>query len=391
MLDELGTASTGVFELDAVLGGLYWGDNVVWESEDPTSYEPFFRSIAASASRYDVAAYVTLTRAPDEVHRIFPALEVIDARSGSRFAQPATLLTQIGKLCDPRRRILLLFDPLDAMSRQWGAEKALRFFTRSCPMLLELGAIAYWSLSPGEHLQTLRREVESTTQCVIAVGDGRVRIAKAEGRAFGVQGSVFRYQVEDGELALQAAPAAARLGSALRAVRLQRHLSQSELARLAGVSPSAVSQAERGNRGLSLTTLLELTARLGITLDELLRGQVAPGYRLARRHDPHRQAHSRTLALLDDPAAGIRAYVVRLSPGETNEPGFAHKGVELIAVAYGLVQVVLPTGQPVLRQGEALLAERSGIVSCRNLAGHDAMFFWILRDEIEGREPTYST
>ena len=67
---------------------------------------------------------------------------------------------------------------------------------------------------------------------------------------------------------------------------------QSELAQLAGVSASAISQAERGQRGLSLQTLLDLSARLDITIDELLRGEVAPGYRLARRDDPRRAARA---------------------------------------------------------------------------------------------------
>jgi transcriptional regulator with XRE-family HTH domain len=207
-----------------------------------------------------------------------------------------------------------------------------------------------------------------------------VRIAKAEGRPFGVQGSVFRYRLDGEHPALEAAPAAARLGSALRAIRTQRHLSQSELARLAGVSPSAVSQAERGQRGLSLETLLDLTARLGITLDELLRGEVAPGYRLARRHDPHQSADGKPLPLLDDPQAGLRAYLVRIPPRGVSELGFAHKDVEMITVAGGLVQVVMPSGRPVLRTGEALLAERSGISSCRNIGDHEATVFWILRD-----------
>jgi transcriptional regulator with XRE-family HTH domain len=213
------------------------------------------------------------------------------------------------------------------------------------------------------------------------VGDGRLRIAKAEGRNFGVQGSVFRYGAAPEGVELEPAPAAARLGSALRAVRLQRHLSQSELARLAGISPSAISQAERGQRGLSLETLLELTSRLNITLDELLRGEIAPGYRLARRNKPRHKADARPVPLLDNPQTGVRAYVARIPPNDSSELGFVHKGVEVIAVASGLVQVVLPTGRPVLRSGEALLAERSGIVSCRNLTDEEATIFWILRDE----------
>jgi transcriptional regulator with XRE-family HTH domain len=381
MPGDVETASTGIRELDLALGGLFWGDNVVWELEESGSVDPFFRAIAALAGDYRFAAFVTLTRSPGEVAALFPGLDVIDARPGTPLARPGPLLNEIRRVCVSIERDLLLFDPLEVMASQWGAETAQRFFTRSCPMLLELGAIAYWSLAPGEFPLGLRREIEEVTQCVIAVADGRVRIAKAEGRPFGVQGSVFRCHLENGRPTLEPAPAAARLGGALRAVRLQRHLSQSELARLAGVSPSAVSQAERGQRGLSLETLLDLTARLGITLDELLRGEVAPGYRLARRHDPRRKADGSPLPLLDDPQTGLRAYLVRMPPRGVAELGFTHKGIELIAVASGLVQVVLATGRPVLRQGEAVLAERSGISSCRNLSDHDATVFWILRDE----------
>jgi transcriptional regulator with XRE-family HTH domain len=386
MLEGLGTAATGVEELDLALGGLYWGDNVVWEPEEGGSVEPFYRSILAHLADYRYAGYVTLSRDPDEVRATYPGLDVVDARPGSELAQPGPLLNEIRNLCQRVERDLLLFDPLEAMSAEWGPDTALRFFTRSCPMLLELGAIAYWSLAPSEHTQQLRREVEEVTQCVVAVGEGRVRILKAEGRPFGVQGSVFRYRIEDGAPLLEPAPAAARLGAALRAIRLQRHLSQSELARLAGVSPSAVSQAERGQRGLSLETLLDLTARLGITLDELLRGEVAPGYRLARRHDPHRVADGKPLPLHDDPEAGLRAYLLRLPVRGTSELGFSHKGVEMIAVANGLVQVVMPAGRPVLRSGEALLAERSGIASVRNIGDRDAAIFWILRDDAGGRQ-----
>jgi hypothetical protein len=49
-------------------------------------------------------------------------------------------------------------------------------------------------------------------------------------------------------------------------------------------------------------------------------------------------------------------------------------------VASGLVQVQLTTGQPVLRGGEALLAESSRIEGWRNLSDREALVFWILRD-----------
>jgi hypothetical protein len=92
----------------------------------------------------------------------------------------------------------------------------------------------------------------------------------------------------------------------------------------------------------------------------------------------------------------LRAYVVRLSPGATATPPFAHKGVELVAIGLGLVQVGLATGTPVLRTGEALIADRSGVLSWRNLTDREALVFWVLHDEspdmtLSERQPSADT
>jgi transcriptional regulator with XRE-family HTH domain len=373
-------ASTGVADLDRALHGLYWGDNVVFEPDSTDTAQPFFAAVAEHSEVYDHAAYVTLTLDPELIHRDYPSLGVIDARPDTPLAEAGALLNEVRRRSKPQARTLLLFDPLDDMAARWGTDMARRFFTRCCPLLLEVGAIAYWSLSQGERFEPLRRDVEDVTQCVLVVRDGRLRIAKAEGRPVGVQGSVYHYRLADGRPELTQAPAAARLGGALRAVRMQRQLSQAQLAQLAEVSASAISQAERGQRGLSLETLLTLTANLNITVDELLRGHVSPGYRLGRRDDPAATPTGTPIPLLDDPEAGLRAYLVRLAPGATATPNIDHKGTELVAVVGGLVQVQLTSGRPVLRQGEALLADRSSIRGWRNIAQRPAALFWVIRD-----------
>jgi transcriptional regulator with XRE-family HTH domain len=373
-------ASTGVADLDRALHGLYWGDNVVFEPDSTDTAQPFFAAVAEHSDVYDHAAYVTLTLDPEAIHRDYPSLGVIDARPDTPLAEAGALLNEVRRRSKPQARTLLLFDPLDDMAARWGTDMARRFFTRCCPLLLEVGAIAYWSLSQGERFEPLRRDVEDVTQCVLVVRDGRLRIAKAEGRPVGVQGSVYHYRLAAGKPELTQAPAAARLGGALRAVRMQRQLSQAQLAGLADVSASAISQAERGQRGLSLETLLTLTANLNITVDELLRGHVSPGYRLGRRDDPAATPTGTPIPLLDDPEAGLRAYLVRLAPGATATPNIDHKGTELVAVIGGLVQVQLTSGRPVLRQGEALLADRSSIRGWRNIAQRPAALFWVIRD-----------
>ncbi|HXD71813.1 MAG TPA: XRE family transcriptional regulator [Gaiellales bacterium] len=373
-------ASTGVADLDRALHGLYWGDNVVFEPDSTDAAIPFFTAIAEHSEVYDHAAYVTLTLDPEKINRDYPSLGVIDARPHTPLAEAGALLNEVRRRSKPQARTLLVFDPLDDMAARWGTDMARRFFTRCCPMLLEVGAIAYWSLSQGERFEPLRRDVEDVTQCVLVVRDGRLRIAKAEGRPVGVQGSVYHYKLADGKPELTQAPAAARLGGALRAVRMQRQLSQAQLAQLADVSASAISQAERGQRGLSLETLLTLTGNLHITVDELLRGHVSPGYRLGRRDDPAAAPTGTPIPLLDDPEAGLRAYLIRLAPGATATPNIDHKGTELVAVIGGLVQVQLTSGRPVLRQGEALLADRSSIRGWRNIAQRPAALFWVIRD-----------
>jgi transcriptional regulator with XRE-family HTH domain len=375
------TATTGLPEIDRALGGLYWGDNVVFAADVPDDTAPFYAAAAAAAGEYDAAAYVSIERPPDDVAAAYPGFEVLDARAGGPLEQPRPLLEEVGRWSALPGRRLLLLDSLDGMSVRWGDDMAGRFFSRGCPMLLGLGSIAYWSFTGSKHSASVRHEIEAVTQCVLSVGEGLLRVVKAEGRPSGVQGSVLRYEIVDGLPVLEPAPATARLGEALKDVRRARRLSQGELATLAGVSPSAISQAERGRRGLSLETLLALSARLNLTLDELLRGHEAPGYRLVRRDDPRHAAVDEPVPLLDDPRAGLRAYLVRLSPGATAEPAFAHKGAELVAVASGLVQVGLATGTPVLRTGEALIADRSGVLSWRNLTEREALVFWILHDD----------
>jgi transcriptional regulator with XRE-family HTH domain len=247
-------------------------------------------------------------------------------------------------------------------------------------MLLDLGAIAYWSVPGASQYRSLNREIEQITQCIIVVGEGRIRISKAEGRPPGTQGQLFRYSVRDGTPELQPAQAVARVGMALRAYRMRRDLSQSDLARLADVSPSAISQVERGERGLSLETLLALAGRLNITLDELLGGEVTPDYRIGRRHGPGSVPGGSVLPLLDDAEAGLRAYLVLLPRAATVEAPFAHKGTELVGVVNGLVQVVLASGRPVLRRGETLLASRRSIDAWRNVGDTGAQCLWVLRD-----------
>jgi len=301
------STGTGVAELDRALDGLYWGDNVVWVWEGSEPHQQlFYDAIAQRRDDFGAAGYVAASSDPAQITARWPWIDILDARAGTPITSPRQLLEAVHQFCARAPRPLLLFDSLAPLAERWGMRIASGFFGHCCPMLLDLGAIAYWSVPGASQYRAMHREIEQITQCIIVVGESRLRISKAEGRPPGAQGQLFRYSVKDGRLKLQPTQAAARVGAALRAYRLRRDLSQSDLARLAGVSPSAISQVERGERGLSLETLMALSGRLNVTLDELLGGEVTPDYRIGGRHGLGDAPAGSVLPLLDDAEAGMR-------------------------------------------------------------------------------------
>jgi len=375
-----GRVSSGVADLDTVLGGVIPGDNVVWVADDPVLATRLEDSFLASAGRAGLPrAYVTTSTRPDLVAgRVGPGVLVLDARPRQSHAAADVLEQALMEVCAAPVPACVVIDGLDALARRWGPQRGLAFFSRVCPRMFDAGAIAYWRAPRRDLGAPFVDQVQKVTQCVLEVGRGWLRIVKAEGRPSTVQGLQLGLSVDDEGVHLDHERAVGRLGRGLELVRRQRSLSQADLARLAGVTASAISQAEAGRRGLSLDTLLTLSERLGVTIDELLGGVGGPGYMLARR-DRTRSGGPHA-ALLDDPGTGLRAYLVTLAAGESGTPHVRHRGAEMVLVAGGLVQVRVADDTPVMRAGDALVATDAAIGGWRNLTMEPARLFWVLRD-----------
>jgi transcriptional regulator with XRE-family HTH domain len=222
----------------------------------------------------------------------------------------------------------------------------------------------------------VRDAVEAVTQCVLRLDKRSIRIAKAEGRADGVRGSVLYWQEQDGKPRLSSADLVGRVAASLRAVRRAHGLTQQDLARLAGVTASAISQAERGERSLSLATMVRLSAAVGTTIDDLLRGEEPNTYRIGRLSDD--QALEQITTLIGDSHADLRVDLIHLEAHQATQIVEPQRGVRIIAVASGLIQVQMSTLTPTVRRGEVLVANKEQIKSVRNLGSASAMLFWIV-------------
>jgi transcriptional regulator with XRE-family HTH domain len=373
------TMSSGVPDLDELLGGIVAGDNLVWVFDDPATVIPFENAfLREGLEAGDPCRYVTMTASPAAVaRRVGDSVSVVDARPRHRLAD-LLLLEQAVLESARTARTRFVIEGLDTFTRRHGAERALGFFSRTCPQLFDLGSVAYWRASSPPLGAPFIEKVRRVTQCVLELRRGNLRVLKAEGHRGGIEGRLVRVQPVDGAPRLSAERSLGRLASALRCVREQRRLSQADLAQMAGVSASAISQAEAGRRGLSLDTVITLSERLQVSIDDFLALRRDTNYVLARRE--RASTNEGITALLDDSDAGLRAYLVSLPPGAAGAPPTTHKGVELIVVASGLVQLDLGSDTPVMRAGDAILVPRVAIRSWRNLTADPARLFWVLRD-----------
>lgn len=373
------TLGTGIADLDELIGGLLAGDNVVWVGDDEDLLAGIEDSFLDAAPAGLARTYVTTLVAPEQLQsRLGVGVEVLDARPRQTFSDPMALEQA---LLHPDRSgplACMVVDGLHHLVRRWGSQRALAFFTRVCPRMFESGAIAYWRIHRQEVNAAFVEGVRKVTQCVFELRHRHLHVVKAEGRRRSLQGQLFELTVADDAMKVSTERALGRVARGLERVRRERKLSQTELAGMAGVSQAAISQAEAGRRGLSLDTVLVMCDALGMTVDELVAADPPGGYVLARRERLGGDAP--LVALLDDPTLGMRAYLVRLAPGQSAGPPFTHKGIELVVVASGLVQLTIGDETPVMRSGDAALATNAGVTAWRNLAAGTASFFWILRD-----------
>jgi len=65
-----------------------------------------------------------------------------------------------------------------------------------------------------------------------------------------------------------------RLGERIREERLRLHLTQAQLAEAIDISDTYMGAIERGERSLTLDTLVRLVNRLGVTVDYMLADSV---------------------------------------------------------------------------------------------------------------------
>jgi transcriptional regulator with XRE-family HTH domain len=150
-------------------------------------------------------------------------------------------------------------------------------------------------------------------------------------------------------LAEMASSTDALVRARLRALRVERGLSQEEVATRAGMAPSTLSRLESGARRLALDHLTPLARALGVEVGELLAPVADPR---VVQHPTH--VGGMTMRRLSRATPGGLVVVRMDYPASRTEPDpRSHEGHEWLYVVSGRLRLVLGDQDLVLEPGEA--------------------------------------
>jgi transcriptional regulator with XRE-family HTH domain len=392
--------STGIDALDELLGGLGVGDNVVWQAPDPADIEPFVEALLATAHGDTPLTYLSFRLPPaavlDRFSRMWDSdrFTLLDGWTGSQQASSEPAVAAAG--LPPQALVRRLKDPTDM--EQVNRELAeiedelgpgARYVFDDLTRLYQERTVAYWLLERDAHPPTFRSQLADITQVILDLdiaptqpAERALQVVKADGHSPAVIGRTLRYVVGDEggiDVLRKASGTRERIGEQVRAERIATGLSQAELARRIGVSPSALSQVERGRHGLSGETLTRLWATLEIPFGPAASPSPLP-YRLARRGArqplaPGSGIHGETV--LQKPS-GLAVHELTFAANSSGRRPFETKQPELLLMLEGALELQLGQETHTLQQGDAILLATQPVTGWRNLAREPARVLWLL-------------
>lgn len=178
------------------------------------------------------------------------------------------------------------------------------------------------------------------------------------------------------------------IGPRIRRLRAVRNLPLRRLSNLTGLSPSFISQLERGETGASLTSLVKIASVLGVSAAHLLADEgpeVQVGRRANRR--PVTRGGYEEYLLSPRPSSIFEVYRATFRPGSSTQPEPATHGdsEELCYVVSGTVHVSVGDSRFVLEPGDSLVYLTS-IPHRAEYRGTDtAELIWVMGPPTVGR------
>ena len=422
--------SSGISELDRLLGDLFIGDNVIWY-EDAGSFSAVFclSFIKESLTRKKPLIYVTFDRSPKNVvsflgslakSRNLTILDCFTNGKGDRsevfnkfYEKDGALWPyQVIKVNDPTDPthvgeaiyglhsnmsgdVHFILDSLTGMQALWGGEEhVIDFYSRTCPRLYELDTIAYWLIEKGAHSNKLKANINKIAQVAIDLsvrrGKSTLKILKAERRNSKFLNEQHEYLCEESDIVFESQrkiEGKFDLGAKIKSIRLKRGLSQKHLAALTGVTPSTISQVEKNLIYPSLPALFRIAESLSVEAATFLKDH---GLKKKVYVYPADQRSATTLErvprdyaaaellLPPDIEGPVEATIIRIRPGKKlSSHFFVHKGKEMGYLIKGCLEMSVDNQAYEVKPGDTIYLQKDTPGKWRNTTDSTAELLWL--------------
>lgn len=236
--------TTGIEEIDRLIGGVLQGDNLVWEADSGAPIDEFVSSFVSACETEGVPiVYVSFNRSPQTISASYQSLmecsrfHLVDCFSSGKGANDEVFLefyksgnqqarassVHVKNPSDPVELLQTLqvlgpqlagharyiFDSLTGMFNLWNNEDAvLRFFGHFCPRLFDINTVAYWLLEKEAHTERFLAKLRHITQVVVEIAVSRgirtLTLRKAANRRCADIGVPQWFRVVEGNLVIAA-------------------------------------------------------------------------------------------------------------------------------------------------------------------------------------------
>jgi transcriptional regulator with XRE-family HTH domain/KaiC/GvpD/RAD55 family RecA-like ATPase len=430
VISEKQRVASGLKHLDLLLGGLFIGDNVLWH-DDAGSLAAVFclNFIQVSQALQKPLIYVSFDRSPKNLLEKlgpladYPQMTILDCFTQGKGAGSPIFLRfyedadrdfpgDIELLDNPRDQdvfmealynlhatlegdVRFIFESITGMQELWGSEDSLlHFYSHSCPRLYELNTIAYWILEKHAHSQRFRAQINQIAQVAIELsikrGTTYLTVLKAENRHVDSHHKPHKFWTKDLTVTFDTqkhVPGRVDLGLRLKYFRTRRGLSQTELAKLVGVTPSTISQVESNLIYPSLPALMKLSEVLSVDVTSFFQDQegarqriIFPSVEATDVKLPDLPEDSVSAKMLSPPDVELKAepYLVEIPPrGSLSSHFFIHKGEEFGYLLSGRLQVRVGKAVYSLRAGDVIYLTSEMPAEWKNPSPTAARLLWV--------------
>src|SRR5512138_2803180 len=174
------------------------------------------------------------------------------------------------------------------------------------------------------------------------------------------------------------------VGGNLRRLRGQRGLSLERLSQLSGVSRAMLGQVELGQSAPTINVLWKISSALGVPFSALITARGTPGPHLLRADQAkHLTSHdgafsSRALFPFDEPRR-VEFYELRLAPGGAERADAHNPGTtENLVVSARAVEIEVAGKKEQLAAGDAIVFEADVPHAYRNRAERETVMYLVM-------------